>query len=165
MADVNRTHQNYQQDRITPQPARRINNKKNITLNTTEVDQLSRTDQSYNIANQPEDSGSVMFARPGLQKTLLRKLKRGDYPIEDALDLHGLRKLEAEDALEAFLLDALERNFSCVLIIHGKGFRSENKQGNIKAINTELANRDCHGKSLLLRATQRRRNRRGVCFT
>ena len=37
----------------------------------------------------------------------MRKLKRGDYRVEEVCDLHGLRVDEAKDALRQFLAEAL----------------------------------------------------------
>ena len=51
----------------------------------------------------------------------MRKLKRGEYRVEDVCDLHGLRVEEAKAALREFLADALAHNLRCVRIIHGKG--------------------------------------------
>ena len=38
------------------------------------------------------------FRRPGVRTSVLRRLRRGLYPIEDELDLHGLSQAEARDA-------------------------------------------------------------------
>ncbi len=35
------------------------------------------------------------YHRPGLQHSVLRKLRRGQYPVQDELDLHGLTLSEA----------------------------------------------------------------------
>jgi len=68
------------------------------------------------------DSGDeISFRRAGVQDRVLRKLKRGEYRVEDVCDLHGLRADEAKAALRAFLAEALARRLTCVRIIHGKG--------------------------------------------
>lgn len=66
----------------------------------------------------------LVFAREGVQKTVLRKLRRGQYQVQAEIDLHGLTVLEAKEALRAFLANALARHFRCVRIVHGKGLRS-----------------------------------------
>jgi DNA-nicking Smr family endonuclease len=77
---------------------------------------------------QDGDSGDtgdeITFRRAGVQDGVLRKLKRGEYRLEDVCDLHGLRVAEAKDALRGFLAEALARNLRCVRIIHGKGMGS-----------------------------------------
>ncbi len=47
-----------------------------------------------------------------------------DFPPLAELDLHGLSGLEAERAIEAFVLEARERGLFKVLLIHGKGNHS-----------------------------------------
>jgi DNA-nicking Smr family endonuclease len=71
------------------------------------------------------DTGDeISFRRPGIQNGVLRKLKRGEYRVEDVCDLHGLRVAEAKTALREFLAEALARRLRCVRIIHGKGHGS-----------------------------------------
>jgi DNA-nicking Smr family endonuclease len=78
-------------------------------------------------APDPElgDTGDeITFRRPGVQDGVMRKLKRGEYRVEEVCDLHGLRVDEARQALREFLADALARRLRCVRIIHGKGMNS-----------------------------------------
>lgn len=51
------------------------------------------------------------------------KLRRGNYPIDARLDLHGLTQAEAHDRLAAFLAGAQARGNRCVLVITGRGAR------------------------------------------
>ena len=68
------------------------------------------------------DSGDeISFRRDGVQNNVMRKLKRGEYRVEDECDLHGLRVDEAKALLREFLADALARGLQCVRVIHGKG--------------------------------------------
>lgn len=52
------------------------------------------------------------------------KLRRGLYPIDARLDLHGLTQAEAHARLAAFLVQAQGRGNRCVLVITGRGARS-----------------------------------------
>ena len=71
------------------------------------------------------DTGDeIAFRRDGVQDSVMRKLKRGEYRVEDVCDLHGLRVDEAKAALREFLAEALARNLRCVRVIHGKGMNS-----------------------------------------
>jgi DNA-nicking Smr family endonuclease len=54
----------------------------------------------------------------------MRKLKRGQFPVEAEIDLHGLRQHAAQAALRQFLSECLRRGLQCVCVIHGKGLRS-----------------------------------------
>ncbi|HUQ09555.1 MAG TPA: Smr/MutS family protein [Steroidobacteraceae bacterium] len=74
------------------------------------------------------DSGDeISFRRDGIQDRVMRRLKRGEYRVEDVCDLHGLRVDEAKAALREFLAEALARQLTCVRIIHGKGNGSGNR--------------------------------------
>jgi DNA-nicking Smr family endonuclease len=71
------------------------------------------------------DTGDeISFRRAGVQDGVMRKLKRGEYRVEEICDLHGLRVDEAKAALREFLAEALAHNLRCVRIIHGKGMNS-----------------------------------------
>lgn len=63
----------------------------------------------------------MQYARPGLQHRERRRLRRGQFRIEDRLDLHGLFADEAERALEDFIDRSRRRGLRCVSVIHGKG--------------------------------------------
>ena len=54
----------------------------------------------------------------------LRKLRRGVFPVDARLDMHGMGVSEARDALSMFLRVQRQKGERCVLIIHGKGAHS-----------------------------------------
>ena len=83
--------------------------------------------------DQTDQGESVLFVRAGLQRKVIKHLKRGEYPCQSVLDLHGMRIHEAETLLNQFLSAAIQQNLSCVLIIHGKGYHSENRKGVLKS--------------------------------
>jgi DNA-nicking Smr family endonuclease len=53
-----------------------------------------------------------------------RRLHRGDFSIQDHIDLHGLRANEAHEAVDDFLSDSIAAGKRAVLIIHGRGLSS-----------------------------------------
>jgi DNA-nicking Smr family endonuclease len=69
--------------------------------------------------NTPEE-----YLSNGLSRMTLRKLRRGTWPIEDSLDLHGNYTDAARKLLQEFMHEAAQRNLRCVLVIHGKGMNS-----------------------------------------
>lgn len=74
------------------------------------------------------DTGDeISFRRAGIQDRVMRKLKRGEYRVEEICDLHGLRVDEAKAALRLFLAESLAHQLTCVRIIHGKGKGSGNR--------------------------------------
>jgi len=86
------------------------------------------------------DTGDeITFRREGVQDRVIRKLRRGEYRVEEVCDLHGLRVDEAKQALREFLAEALARHLRCVRVIHGKGKGSGPKGPVIKtAVNMIL---------------------------
>ncbi len=50
-----------------------------------------------------------------------QKLKRGQYPVDFTLDLHGLTQAAARDKLQATLRRSYTQGLRCVLVITGKG--------------------------------------------
>lgn len=67
---------------------------------------------------------ALSFRRPNVRTQVLRRLRRGLYPIEDELDLHGLSQSAARDQLAEFIAFNCDAGHRCVRIIHGKGYRS-----------------------------------------
>ena len=65
-----------------------------------------------------------IFRREGIDSRRMRLLKRGEFPIDDELDLHGFTVEEAEKKLAAFLHCALANELRHVEIIFGRGYRS-----------------------------------------
>jgi DNA-nicking Smr family endonuclease len=71
-----------------------------------------------------DDGLRVEGRRIDLPADTLRKLRRGTFPIDARLDLHGLAVAEARAKLEGFLRTMRARGERCVLVIHGKGEHS-----------------------------------------
>lgn len=61
----------------------------------------------------------------GIQNTLMQKLKKGKLPIEAVLDLHGMTREMALDALQQYIARCQQQGLKYIQIIHGKGYRSE----------------------------------------
>jgi DNA-nicking Smr family endonuclease len=66
----------------------------------------------------------LSFRRPGVRTQTLRRLRRGLFPVEDQLDLHGLNQSTARDSLAEFIEQSRGAGYRCVRIVHGKGYRS-----------------------------------------
>lgn len=56
-----------------------------------------------------------------LDKKTGNRFKRGEFKIEDRLDLHGYTEDEAWEAVNNFVKNAYIKNFRCILIVTGKG--------------------------------------------
>ena len=62
----------------------------------------------------------------------LRKLRRGQFPLQDSLDLHGLTSDAARKLMLEFLRDAKQRGLRHVCVIHGKGWQAGGGEGVLK---------------------------------
>lgn len=82
--------------------------------------------------DQTTEGPQVLFVRVGINKATVKKLRNGLIPIDESIDLHGMRSHEATRALQAFLEESLAHNLDCIEIIHGKGQRSEQAGGVLK---------------------------------
>jgi DNA-nicking Smr family endonuclease len=71
-----------------------------------------------------EEGERLLFRRTGVRDQALRRLKRGQFPVEAECDLHGMHLHPASDALRQFIADCVGRRLQCVRVIHGKGLRS-----------------------------------------
>jgi DNA-nicking Smr family endonuclease len=70
---------------------------------------------------------AMSFRRPGIGTDVTRKLRRGDWSIQREIDLHGLRREDARDALSVFVRESHKHGLRCVRVVHGKGLGSPGK--------------------------------------
>jgi DNA-nicking Smr family endonuclease len=89
-----------------------------------EVENLDETMPLVGVADDVTGDAALTFQRPGVRIQVMRRLRRGLYPIEDELDLHGLSQTAARDRLADFIARSRDGGRRCVRIIHGKGYRS-----------------------------------------
>ncbi|MCG2634612.1 MAG: Smr/MutS family endonuclease [Gammaproteobacteria bacterium] len=66
----------------------------------------------------------VQFAREGIQRKTLRRLRRGQVEIDAQIDLHHLKLIQAGELLLEFLETCQAGRLRCALVVHGKGKRS-----------------------------------------
>tara|TARA_Y100001968_G_C19241332_1_gene659575 strand:- start:261 stop:752 length:492 start_codon:yes stop_codon:yes gene_type:complete len=74
----------------------------------------------------------------GLQKSVLRKLKRGNFSIFSECDLHGYRHTEAQEELKNFFKEIQNKTMVAVLLIHGKGLSSVDTKPVLKPLVKEF---------------------------
>lgn len=63
---------------------------------------------------------------------IMKRLKRGEFSIQEYIDLHGLTRKEAEDVVNKFIIQSHQKGLRCVLIVHGRGLRSVDHEPAIK---------------------------------
>jgi DNA-nicking Smr family endonuclease len=113
------------QNRITPRPAPRKPLLNRPAIAEEIPDTLSdgcsaKSSSDFAAENIPDE-----FLSNGLSRMTLRKLRRGSWPIQDSLDLHGNHIDAARKLLQEFLHEAAQQKLRCVLVIHGKGLNSQ----------------------------------------
>jgi DNA-nicking Smr family endonuclease len=88
-----------------------------------------------------ESGEELIWLRPGLQRRVLNRLRRGHWRVQDEIDLHEMNTEAAGQSIRAFLEDARRDGLSCVKIIHGKGLRSGPDGPRLKLLTANLLTR------------------------
>jgi DNA-nicking Smr family endonuclease len=91
----------------------------------------------------------------GLDPAVVRKLRRGEYAVQGHVDLHGMTRDEAKQAVDQFLKSARASGKRCVLVVHGRGMHSKDQMPVLKeALRSWLASAR-FGRHVLAFATAR----------
>lgn len=112
-----------------PPPVQRIPPRSKVIASPVITDNLSDHGANDQGLNQ---ISVTSFLRNGLSQMTLRKLRRGQWPVQDSIDLHGSTSDEARRLLAEFIHHALHHGLRCVNVIHGKGWRTEGGEGILK---------------------------------
>ena len=81
----------------------------------------------FDVSTLLEVDEHLSFRRSGIGPDVTRKLRRGDWSIQRQIDLHGLRRDDAREALSIFVREAHRHGIRCVRVVHGKGLGSPGK--------------------------------------
>jgi DNA-nicking Smr family endonuclease len=109
-----------------------------------EADEAAVPGELLDMAFDPasmEVGEELGFLRDGYPPRLLRQLKRGQFSVQDELDLHQMNAAAAQASIAAFLAEARQRALRCVRIVHGKGLRSKAAGPVLKALTDRLLRR------------------------
>jgi DNA-nicking Smr family endonuclease len=74
------------------------------------------------------------YLHPGLPRTVLRDLRRGRWTIQSHIDLHGMNRHEAHEAVSLFLAEAQSTGKRCLRIVHGRGLGSPERLGILRQL-------------------------------
>ena len=74
----------------------------------------------------------LSFRRPGMGVDVVRRLRAGTWSIQRQIDLHGLRREDAREALGQFIREAHKAGLRCVRVVHGKGLGSPGRMPVLK---------------------------------
>lgn len=109
-----------------------------------EADEAAVPGELLDMAFDPtllEVGEELSYLRDGYSPKLLRQLKRGQFSIQDDIDLHQMNAAAAQACITDFLAEAKQRGLRCVRIVHGKGLRSRAAGPVLKALTDRLLRR------------------------
>ena len=86
----------------------------------------------FDVTTLLDTDAALSYRREGIGPDVLARLRRGQWSIQRQLDLHGLRRDEARDALAIFVRQAERDGLRCVRVIHGKGNGSPGREPVLK---------------------------------
>lgn len=72
------------------------------------------------------------YTREGIGPDVLARLRRGQWSIQRQVDLHGLTRDAAREALARFIRQAGRDGLRCVRVVHGKGNGSPGREPVLK---------------------------------
>ncbi|MCE4536802.1 Smr/MutS family protein [Pelomonas sp. P7] len=114
----------HDREQPTPEPRQREADERAVLLQALsdeiDIDSLLDTDET------------LSFRREGIGLEVVRKLRRGHWALQGQLDLHGLRRDAAREALGQFIHDSARRGLRCVRVVHGKGHGSPGREPVLK---------------------------------
>ena len=122
---------------------------------------IAAADDAPGVAT-PSAADPLSFRRPGVRDQTLRQLRRGRYPVEDELDLHGMSQSSARDELAEFIAASRRAGLRCVRMVHGKGLPLGRSRSRAQGCREYMAQAPCRRPRVHLGTSHRRRHRRGV---
>ena len=129
MADVAR----ISSDRIQPTPPALppIPRQHNIDERAALIESIASPDL---LDLYLEGGDEAAWSCAGIDRRVLRDLRRGKWVTQANLDLHGCDRHNARSELAAFLGECMARSNRCVRIVHGKGLRSPGREPVLKRL-------------------------------
>lgn len=88
-----------------------------------------------------EGGDEIAYLKPGQQRRLLQRLRRGQFSVQAEIDLHDMTVAVARDAIRDFLDESRRDGALCVRIVHGKGLRSKAQGPVLKQLTDTLLRR------------------------
>ena len=92
----------------------------------------SSLSDELDVSTLLDTDAALSYRRVGIGQDVLTRLRRGQWSIQAQLDLHGLRRDEARDALALFVRQAERDGLRCVRVVHGKGNGSPGREPVLK---------------------------------
>lgn len=113
------------QDKITPPPRSSKKNSQYADKKLLDDKQLKQAMASFHFSDGFEahfaEQGPLKYTKDGCPAYEVKRLRRGEYPPDLILDLHGLNKEQAKLEIAALIHAAQKQHAHCVCIVHGVG--------------------------------------------
>lgn len=87
----------------------------------------------FDVGTLLDTDDGLSFRRPGIGADVLTRLRRGQWSIQRQIDLHGMTRDVAREALAQFVRQAARDGLRCVRVVHGKGNGSPGREPVLKA--------------------------------
>ena len=94
---------------------------------------LQALSDDFDVESLLETDDTLSFRRPEITVEVVHKLRRGHWALQAQIDLHGLRRDQAREALSSFVHEAGRRGLRCVRVVHGKGNGSPGREPILKS--------------------------------
>lgn len=121
MADVKRISKTKCASQITPPAVSPLAHINAEYQSVAQLKNLISHGTGFVVSLTPEYAEGMA---PGVNPEVARRLHRGEFSIQDHIDLHGLRVYDAREAVDGFLSHSVLSGKRAVLIIHGRGLSS-----------------------------------------
>lgn len=82
-------------------------------------------------ASKAGEAPLILGNYAGVDSATVRRIKRGQLAVSARIDLHGMTQAEAYPVLEVFLQQCIGANKRLVLVVTGKGYRSESCEAGV----------------------------------
>lgn len=113
------------QDKIPPQRYSGKHKSATDKKNSQDSAELKQAAASFYFSDAYEahfdPSQTLKYVKPEADSHEVKRLRRGDYPPELILDLHGYKREEAKLEIAALIQAAQKHHLHCVCIVHGIG--------------------------------------------
>ncbi|MEH6626230.1 MAG: Smr/MutS family protein [Motiliproteus sp.] len=96
-------------------------------------DQVFDKGLSDELRTLVESEEELIYAQPGIQLQVMRKLRKGILSWEEGLDLHGYTADQARQELGRFIDQASRRGLRCVIVVHGKALSEDGTPAVLKS--------------------------------
>ncbi|HUY38061.1 MAG TPA: Smr/MutS family protein [Candidatus Binataceae bacterium] len=119
------------------------------------VARLSDLVSGHGTFDVTETEEYVEGARVGIDPRMVTRLRRGEFAMQEHVDLHGMIQPDAHAALTAFIVDSVRKGHRSVLVVHGRGLGSPGGRPVLKHATVEWLSHGTIGGHVLAFTTAR----------